>query len=144
IRVVQALTGLTAPEADRLRKQITKCESEAETLAISKVFLAACEKNGVSRQTAGEIWVQLAKFNSYSFCKSHAVSYGLIAWEAVQLKAQHPLGFWVAALNNNQGMYPRRVYVEAAKRTGIPFALPCVNCSEREFAVDILGSSLLA
>jgi DNA polymerase III alpha subunit len=144
MRVVQALTGVSAPEADRLRKQITKSHSDAETIAISKAFLAACEKNGVSRKAAGELWVQLAKFNSYSFCKSHAVSYGLIAWEAVQWKVRHPLAFWVAALNNNQGMYPRRVYIEAAKRMGIRFLLPCVNRSEREFAACGLAYTGLA
>ena len=79
------------------------------------------------------MWVQLAKFNRYSFCKSHAVSYGLIAWQAAYLKAHHPLAFWTAALNNNQGAYPRRVYVEAIKRAGIEMRLPCVNRSRLTF-----------
>jgi len=140
LRVVQTLTGVSPPEADRLRKQITKCQSEDEAVAISKTFLTACERNGIPRDAVREIWVQLAKFNSYSFCKSHAVSYGLIAWQAVQLKASHPREFWVAALNNNQGMYPRRVYVEAAKREGIPFLLPCVNRSVKEFTGEEPGA----
>ncbi len=136
LRVVQALTGLSAPEADRFRKQITKVQSREEATVLSKEFLASCARNGIPYEAASEMWIQLAKFNSYSFCKSHAVSYGLIAWEAVALKAHHPLQFWVAALNNNQGMYPRRVYVEAAKRAGIPLFLPCVNRSQRDFAIE--------
>jgi DNA-directed DNA polymerase III PolC len=146
MHVVQALTGVSAPEADRLRKQITKCKSDEEALAVSKVFLNACVKHGLPVRVAEAMWVQIAKFNSYSFCKSHAVSYGLIAWEAVQLKAEHPALFWVAALNNNQGMYPRRVYVEAAKRMGIHFMLPCVNQSEEQFSLErhALSSSLFA
>jgi DNA polymerase-3 subunit alpha len=82
------------------------------------------------------MWVQLAKFNNYSFCKSHAVSYGLIAWKAATLKARYPVEFWTAALNNNQGMYPRRVYIEAIKRAGIPLRLPCVNRSRGPFSID--------
>jgi DNA polymerase III alpha subunit len=180
LRVVQALTGLTAPEADRFRKQITKSESSEEITALSKAFLTACDRNGIDRPSAEETWVQLAKFNSYSFCRSHSISYGMIAWEAAFLKAHFPLVFWTAALNNNQGMYPRRVYVEAAKlqgtariedrgskiaearslprssildppssirkgdasiepRAGIPFFLPCVNRSQREFAIEGSG-----
>ncbi|MFO0843752.1 MAG: hypothetical protein U0797_15385 [Gemmataceae bacterium] len=73
------------------------------------------------------------KFNLYSFCKSHAVSYGLIAWQAAYLKAHHPVAFWAAALNNNMSAYPRRVYVEAVKRAGLELRLPCVNCSRLEF-----------
>jgi DNA-directed DNA polymerase III PolC len=134
--VVQALTGFSAPEADHFRKRVTKTRDPEEALALSKAFLKACEQNGVSREAASKVWVQLAKFNEYSFCKSHAVSYGLIAWEAVRLKAEHPVEFWCAALNNNQGMYPRRVYVEAVKRAGIEVLLPCVNRSEREFSLE--------
>ena len=113
LAVLRALTGLPAPAADRLRKRVTKHRTEAEALALAEEFLLACAANGVHRAVAAELWVQLAKFNQYSFCKSHAVSYGLIAWRAAYLKVHHPLPFWTAALNNNQGMYPRRVYVEA-------------------------------
>ena len=35
----------------------------------------------------------------------------MIAWKAAYLKAHYPLYQWTAALNNNQGMYPRRVIV---------------------------------
>jgi DNA polymerase-3 subunit alpha len=39
-------------------------------------------------------------------------------------------------LNNNQGMYPLRVYVEAIKRAGIRLLLPCVNQSIGPFSVE--------
>jgi len=136
LAVVQALTNCSATEADRWRKQITKCVDDAEALTLSRAFLQACQQNGVARPTAESLWVQLAKFNAYSFCKSHAVSYGLIAWEGARRKAHQPLVFWTAALNNNQGMYPRRVYIEAIKRAGIAVLLPCVNRSGREFTIE--------
>jgi DNA polymerase III alpha subunit len=134
--VLQALTGLPAPAADRFRKQVAKHRTEAEAKKLTLAFLAACAKNGVPQAVAAEVWVQLAKFNRFSFCKSHAVSYGLIAWKAAYLKVHEPLAFWTAALNNNQGMYPRRVYVEAVKRAGIEVRLPCVNRSAGPFRVE--------
>lgn len=139
LRVLETLTGLSAPEADRFRKRIAKHRTAAEAEALLKEFLAACRRNGITDALAGDFWVQLAKFNHYSFCKSHAVSYGLIAWRAAWLKVHQPLLFWTAALNNNQGMYPRRVYTEAIKRAGIPLYLPCVNRSELPFRVEGRG-----
>jgi DNA-directed DNA polymerase III PolC len=136
LRVMQVLTGLSAPEADYFRKRIAKHRTPEEAASLTQEFLSACARNGIERAVAGEIWVQLAKFNHYSFCKSHAVSYGLIAWEALGLKVQHPCRFWTAALNNNQGMYPRRVYIEAIKRAGIAVLLPCVNRSDDDFTVE--------
>jgi DNA polymerase-3 subunit alpha len=85
---------------------------------------------------AAEQWVQLTKFRHYTFCKSHAVSYGLLAWLGSYFKTHHPLCFWTAVLNNNQGSYPRRVYVEAIKRAGIELRLPCVNCSAGPFSIE--------
>jgi DNA polymerase-3 subunit alpha/error-prone DNA polymerase len=136
LAVIGALTGLPVPDADRLRKRVTKYRTDEEALALSREFLAACARRGVPRATAEEVWVQLAKFNQYSFCKSHAVSYALIAWRSAWLKAHFPLGFWTAVLNNNQGMYPRRVYVEAAKRAGLRLLLPCANRSQVPFAIE--------
>jgi DNA-directed DNA polymerase III PolC len=136
LAVIQALTGLPATDADRFRKRVAKHRTEAEALELTKEFLAACDRHGTPRAASAEMWVQLAKFNNYSFCKSHAVSYGLIAWKAATLKARYPLAFWTAALNNNQGMYPRRVYIEAIKRAGIPLRLPCVNRSRGPFSIE--------
>jgi DNA-directed DNA polymerase III PolC len=129
LRVLQALTGLSAPAADGFRKRITKHRTPAEEQILQKEFIALCGRRGAAPHMLTELWSHLAKFNRYSFCKSHAVSYGLIAWEATYLKAHHPVAFWTAALNNNQGAYPRRVYIEAIKRAGIRILLPCVNRS---------------
>jgi len=80
--------------------------------------------------------VQMAKFNAYSFCRAHAASYAVLAYAGAYLKAHYPLEFWVAALNNNQSMYPTRAYVEQAKRQGVRFLLPDVNRSEAEFTIE--------
>jgi DNA-directed DNA polymerase III PolC len=133
LRMVQALTGLAAPDADRLRKRIAKQRGPAEAEALRREFMALCARSGLAEEGLAELWALLAKFDRYSFCKSHAVSYGLIAWDAAYLKAHCPAAFWAAALNNTQGAYPRRVYVEAVKRAGIELRLPCVNRSSDVF-----------
>jgi DNA polymerase-3 subunit alpha/error-prone DNA polymerase len=136
LHVIQAMTRMSMIDADRFRKRVAKHRTEEEARRLAGEFLAACDRNGIPRPAAIEQWSQLPKFNRYSFCKSHAVSYGLIAWRAAHLKAQHPLAFWTAVLNNNQGMYPQRVYVEAIKRAGIRMLLPCVNRSADPFSID--------
>jgi DNA-directed DNA polymerase III PolC len=136
LRLVQELTGLSALDADRFRKRVAKHKGEAEARVLEAEFLGLCARQGIPAEAVAELWRQLAKFNRYSFCKSHAVSYGLIAWEAAWFKAHHPVAFWTAALNNNQGAYPRRVYVEAIKRAGILLRLPCVNRSGDVFVPE--------
>ena len=136
LRLIQELTRLDAAAADRFRKRVARHQTEEEAKVLEAEFVGLCARQGVPAGAVAELWPQLAKFNRYSFCRSHAVSYGLIAWQAAYLKAHHPLAFWTAALNNAQGSYPRRVYVEAIKRAGIEVRLPCVNRSSGVFTVE--------
>ena len=128
------MLGGSLIEGDRFRKAVQKCRTDPERLRLTREFLARCRDAGVDERYARDMWVQMAKFNAYSFCRAHAASYAMLAYTVAWLKTHHPLEFYVAALNNNQSMYHPRVYVEQAKRAGIRFRLPDVNRSETEFA----------
>jgi DNA polymerase-3 subunit alpha/error-prone DNA polymerase len=136
LRVLQALTGLDAPAADHFRRRVAKHAGPEEGAALCKDLIALGTARGVPAEVMNDLWPQLGKFTRYSFCKSHAVSYGQIAWRAAYLKTHYPLAFWTAALNNNQGCYPRRVYIEAVKRAGLTIRLPCLNRSQGPFTPE--------
>ncbi|MDP6636631.1 MAG: PHP domain-containing protein [Phycisphaerae bacterium] len=142
--VAAAMTGGSLPRGDMFRKAVQKCASDAERLELSSDFLYRCCANGIDDQLARSLWVQMAKFNSYSFCRAHAGSYGRLGYAVAYLKAHWPVEFWTAALNNNQSMYHRRVYVEQAKRTGVRFLPPDVNQSSAEYSIrgDAIGIGL--
>jgi len=134
--VAAAMTAGDRAQGDTFRKAVQNCQTDAERLELSREFLRRCARGGMDGELARSLWVQMAKFNAYSFCRAHAGSYALLAYAVAYLKAHRPLEFWTAALNNNQSMYHPRVYVEQAKRMGIRFLLPDVNRSEAEFSVD--------
>jgi len=137
--VAAAMLASELPEADRFRKAVQKCRTDTDRIDLSREFLRRCRDNGVDDAYARSMWVQMAKFNSYSFCRAHAASYAQLAYASAYLKTHYPLPFWVACLNNNQSMYHPRVYVEQAKRAGVRFCLPDVNRSAAEFSIDTLG-----
>ena len=134
--VAAAISGKPLDQADRFRKAVQKCHDDTQRLTLSREFLGACRQNGFDPELAKDLWIQMAKFNAYSFCRAHAGSYAALAYAGAYLKAHYPMEFWVASINNNQSMYPLRVYVEQAKRAGVRFALPDVNRSGAEFAID--------
>jgi DNA polymerase-3 subunit alpha/error-prone DNA polymerase len=138
LHLIQALTGLAAAPADFLRKHIAK-QVPDEIPHLRAKFLGLCRRGPrphLPPALLDELWEQLSKFNRYSFCKSHAVSYGLIAWRSAYLKAHHPLAFWTAALNNNMGSYARWVYVEAVRAAGFAVVAPCINRSAETFTAE--------
>jgi DNA polymerase-3 subunit alpha/error-prone DNA polymerase len=134
--VASALTGRSLAEGDRFRRRVQKLRTDEERLAVSREFLDAAVRHGTPLETAKELWIQMAKFNEFSFCRAHAASYGVLAWASAWLKAHHPVAHWVAALNNNQGLYDARVYLEEAKREGVRVLLPCVRRSGVEFTEE--------
>jgi len=131
-----AMLGCDLGEADRFRRAIRNCRTDRRRLELSREFLRRCAENGIDGDYAKDMWVQMAKFNAYSFCRAHAAGYALLAYGGAYLKAHWPLEFWTAALNNNQSMYHLRVYVAEARRDGVAFLLPDVNRSRREFTAD--------
>lgn len=136
LRLIQALTGWGDMESNAFRKRVARHRATEEAEQLRRMFLRGIAGSGLPLREAEELWSQLSKFNRYSFCKSHAVSYGLIAWRSAWLKARHPAAFWAGALNNNGGCYPVWVYVEAARRTGLAILPPCVNRSDGGFTVE--------
>ena len=138
--VAKCLAGLSIEEADRFRRAITRWRTQDQLQRVTEYFIRRCAGHGTDPELAREMCKQMAKFSSYSFCRAHAASYAMLAYAVAYLKAHYPAQFWVAALNNNAGMYEKRVYIEAAKRNGMKILLPCVNRSETEFALE--GSAI--
>lgn len=133
--VAAALADLPLAEGDRFRRRLQKAGPE-EREEIGREFLGRCTMAGTPGETARGLWRQMAKFQGYAFCMSHAASYAQLAVATAWLRAHHPQAFWAAALNNNQGMYEKRVYLAEAGRGGVRAQLPCVNASGREFTME--------
>jgi DNA polymerase III alpha subunit len=134
--VIETLTGVPPGDADGLRKRLTDPETAGEA---GGVFLGLCERAGVPRASAERALAEVRAFRGYGFCKAHAVSCTRIAWQECFLKAHEPVAFWCAVMNHHQGGYPRRVHVEAAKRSGMSFYGPCVNRSQLAFTQEVSG-----
>jgi DNA polymerase-3 subunit alpha/error-prone DNA polymerase len=134
--VAAALMDCSIAQADRFRRAVQKCHDDRQRLELSREFLSRCQAAGVDLEQAKALWVQMAKFNAYSFCRAHAGSYAVLAYAGAYLRTHYPLEFWSAAMNNNQSMYPPRVYVEQAKRDGVDVLAPDVNRSELDCTID--------
>lgn len=134
--VAAALTGRSLADGDRFRRRVQKLRTDEERRAVSAEFIGAAVRHGTPRELAESFWIQMAKFNEFSFCRAHAASYGVLAWASAWLAAHHPAEHWVGALNNNQGLYDARVYLEQAKREGLRVLLPCVKASGLEFTLE--------
>ncbi|MDA1266331.1 MAG: DNA polymerase III subunit alpha, partial [Planctomycetota bacterium] len=132
------VAGMDMSEADLLRRALQKRRDDDLTQACGR-FLAGAEAEGVTRTEAQSVWDLIANFASFAFCKAHAVTYGRIAYRAAWLKTHYPATFLVAFLASETGYYPARVYIEEARRLGVPILPPDVNRSGATFDVEALS-----
>jgi DNA-directed DNA polymerase III PolC len=149
IRMAAAVTGSSLAEADLLRRAVGEAAQRArdaarraaaaapggaEALALARLeagFVAAAAVSGVAGASARAVWSDLLRFCAYAFCKAHAAGYGVIAYQTAWLKAHHPGAFFAGVLNHHGGMYPRRIYVDDARRHGLTLQPPCVQAGGR-------------
>ena len=85
---------------------------------------------------ARQLWDDIEKSQDYSFDKSHAACYALIAYRTAWLKANHPCEYMAALISSVMSTKDRvPLYVNACDELGIEVLPPDVNTSQTDFAV---------
>ena len=95
MRIAQIIAGFTLGQADILRRDMGKRKKEKLAEHLIR-FKAGAVKNGFTSKHAEEIFHILEQFAGYSFNKSHAVAYSIIAYQTAFLKANYPDEFYAA------------------------------------------------
>ena len=137
IRLAVTVAGFTPGEADLLRRALSRSRAEKEMQAMQARFLRGAAEKGIEEEDASAIFAQLAGFAGYGFCKSHAMSFALIAWQTLWLKQYHPTAFTCALLNQQpMGFYSPEVVIQDAKRHGVRLLPVSVDLSEWRYRLE--------
>jgi len=134
LRVAQLLAGMSAAEANALRKAMTHKRSQETITTFGARFVDGAVAHGVAREVALELWRQVESFSGYSFCKAHSASYAQVSYRSAWLRAHFPAEFMAAVLSNHGGFYATFAYLAEARRMGLRLRLPCVNAGNLAFS----------
>jgi DNA polymerase III subunit alpha len=135
METAKQLAGFSPAEADDLRKAIGKKIHELMA-SLKEKFLEGCAQNGVTPSVANQLWKNTEASQDYSFNKSHAAGYALIAYRTAWLRANHPREYMAALISSVMNTKDRvPIYVNACHEMGIEVEPPDVNSSEHDFAV---------
>jgi error-prone DNA polymerase len=137
LEVASALAGFTLGQSDSLRRAMTHDRSSEEMESIRSAFLEGCRRRGIGDGTAGEAFRRLSAFAAYGFCKAHAASFAIIAYQTAYLKAHYPAEFLAAIMSNQpMGFYPPEVILNEAKHLGIEVRSVDTNRSRDRYWVE--------
>ena len=135
MQIAKTLAGFSGPRADDLRKAIGKKNREAMA-KLKPMFFDGCKANGVAPDVAESLWATNEKSADYSFNKSHAACYALIAYRTAWLKAHYPAEFMAALISSVMDTKDKvPFFVAQAEAMGIEIQPPDVNLSDHEFMV---------
>lgn len=135
MRIAQEMAGFTLSEADILRKAIGK-KIEKLLMEQKEKFVKGMKDNQISEKIAEEIWHWIEPFARYSFNKSHAACYAIIAYETAYLKANYPVEYMAAVLTS-EGSDVERIatLIEECDKMKIEVLPPDINESFSNFSV---------
>jgi error-prone DNA polymerase len=143
IRIAMAVARFNPGEADQLRRAMSRSRSEEAMARLRDRFLRGAQDNGLDEAVATEVFQQLAGFAEFGFCKSHAASFALVAYQTLYLKAHFAPEFYCALLNHQpMGFYTPEVLLGDAQRHGVSILRPDINCSQDECLLEGTGYSL--
>jgi DNA polymerase-3 subunit alpha len=135
MEIAKQLAGFTPAEADDLRKAIGK-KIHSLMASLKDKFLEGCAQNGVTPAVANQLWKDMEQAQDYSFNKSHAACYALIAYRTAYLRANHAHEYMAALISSVMNTKDRvPFYVNACHEMGIEVEPPDVNQSAYDFAV---------
>ena len=135
MEIAKQLAGFSPAEADDLRKAIGK-KIHSLMASLKDKFIAGCVANEVDRAVGAQLWKDMEQAQDYSFNKSHAACYALIAYRTAYLKANYPAQYMAALISsvmNTKDKVP--FYVSACEEMGIEVLPPDANTSALDFAV---------
>jgi DNA polymerase-3 subunit alpha len=133
---VMNLAGYSAPEADDLRKAVSKKLKE-KLMQHRQKFVAGAVQRGIPEETAGAIFDDWEEFARYGFNKAHAADYGVIAVQTAYLKRHYPVEYMTALLSVNQNDTAKvALYVADCRRMGISVRPPDINAGAWDFTIE--------
>lgn len=144
--VARDLAGMSDLETDQLRRAISKKKKEAFTEFKPK-FLQGCKENNVADEVAEKLWSDMEKSSDYSFNRSHAVGYSVLAYQSAWLKTYYPLEFAVSMLKHSKSDDKIIEVLHMIKDSNAQLLSPDINRSEADTTIDgseiVIGFNLI-
>lgn len=101
MQISRGVGDLSWEDTSELRRAASKSLGDEFFGKYKEKFIqGASKKHGLKLEEIEQIWSSICTFGSWAFNKSHSISYGLISYYCMVLKAHWPLEFALATLKN--------------------------------------------
>ena len=139
--VAKDMAGFSPAQADDLRKAIGK-KKRKMMAEMKPLFMDGMAASGTQPSVATNLWTINEAAADYSFNKSHAACYAMIAYRTAYLKANYPSEYMAAVISSVMSTKDKvPAYISRCSEMEIEVLPPDINISDHSFVVD--GSNIL-
>src|SRR5436305_13656463 len=136
MQLARDIAGFPGAKADTLRRAIGKKKRDLMA-TLKQDFVEGCKQSGTSTAVGQQLWSLMEAAADYSFNKSHAACYGLIAYRTAYLKANYPAEYMAALISSVMSTKDKvPFFVSRCEEMGIEVLPPDVNESGHDFKVS--------
>ena len=136
MEIAKQMAGFSPAEADDLRKAVGKKKRDLMATMKGK-FLDGLEASGTEIRVAKDLWSLMEAAADYSFNRSHAACYALIAYRTAWLRANYPAEYMAALISSVMSTKDKvPFFVNRCDEMGIEVLPPDVNSSDHGFVVS--------
>ena len=136
MEIAKRMAGFSPAEADDLRKAVGKKKRDLMARMQGK-FMEGLKESGTDQHVARDLWSLMTAAADYSFNKSHAACYALIAYRTAYLKANYPAEYMAALISSVMTTKDKvPFFVNRCHQMGIEVLPPDVNSSDHGFVVS--------
>jgi DNA polymerase-3 subunit alpha len=140
MEIAKQMAGFSPAEADDLRKAVGKKKRDLMATMKEK-FLEGMKASNTEGRVAKDLWSLMEAAADYSFNRSHAACYGLIAYRTAWLRANYPAEYMAALISTVMSTKDKvPFFVNRCAEMDIEVLPPDVNSSDHGFVVS--GNSI--
>lgn len=141
MNIAREIGGLSWSEVSTLRKAMSKSMGKEFFDQFGNPWKVGAISKGVSQEVADKVWDDMCAYGSWSFNKSHAVSYGLISYYCAWMKVHYPLEFAAASLDAEALPFRQIAILKELAQDGITYQPIDLIHSEMKWNIGKKGKS---
>lgn len=127
LQMAMLIADFSGSEAEELRRAMSFHRSDERMARVMEKLRAAMRRKAVPEDVQDRIIKSIRSFALYGFPESHAISFALLAYASMWLKARRAVEFYAALLNNQpMGFYSSATLIRDARQHGIRVRPVCV------------------
>jgi DNA polymerase-3 subunit alpha len=139
MRIMREIGDMSWKDTSEIRKLISRSQGVEKFNTFRDKFIPGALGHGLTQQEADKIWEEMCSYGSWSFNKSHSVSYSVISYWTQWLKVYHPMEFYGAILSLIKSDTKKRNIMKEFMKEGYKILPVDINKSKNSFTLEKEG-----